>query len=137
MIKYINNTILHEASKIKYSVAEIAPDTFESLINSSSLVVWSGASDQTVFQDETVNWALRALHDKCHLETKLNFTPDQEIELGRIQANKYARQGQQLIADLIYIEVAEQAAYYKTHGRFLDDQVEFTLNKLKNLGYTL
>ncbi len=133
VINYINNIILNEASKLDYIIKADAPKIVSDLRECGQLIVWSGASEHTIFNDKHVNWALRALHDVCHLETGLDFTPDHEIELGRLQALKYANRCQSLVADLIYIEVAEQARYYKEHGIFLKDQVDFTLNKLKDI----
>ena len=129
LIKYINYNILLRAKGLKYEVSHFAPNTFEDLINSSSLVVWSGESDNTIFQDETVNWAFRALHDALHLETRIGFTPQEEIELGRIQANQFDG----ILADLVYCEVAGQAEYYLKTGQFVTDQVEFTKQYLGGL----
>lgn len=129
LIHFINNRILKDASKLNYIVKDIAPNSESSLFNSTSLVVWNGASDCTIFQDASVNWAFRALHDALHLKTRLNFNPIQEIELGRIQASKYTG----ILADLVYIEVAGQAEYYLKHSIFVKDQVQFTLDALNNL----
>lgn len=126
LIYYVNGKILTDASRLVYQVSDYAPNTFPELHNATSLVVWSGASDSTIYGDKHVNWALRALHDQLYLTTGLDFTPEQEIELGRIQANQYDG----ILADLIYCEVAGQAEYYLKHDNFVDDQVEFTLKYL-------
>jgi hypothetical protein len=134
MFKELNNLILREARQVSYVVADSAPDTERSVFSQGTeLKIWSGASDCTIFQDASVNHAFRALHDKLHVVTKLPFTIEGEIELGRIQANQY----QGLMADLVYIEVAEQVKHYAEHGSFVVDQVEFTLNKLREYGYKL
>ena len=128
-INYINNKIMIDASKLSYIIKDTAPSDEKSLFNSTSLVVWNGASNHTIFGDASVNWAFRALHDDLHLKTRLNFSPIQEIELGRIQASKYKG----IFADLVYIEVAGQAEYYLKHGIFVKDQVQFTVDALNNL----
>jgi hypothetical protein len=133
MIKEVNYKILSDAVKIQYSVNSHAPSTEVALFNASSLVIWDGESNNTVFDDSRVNWAFRALHDALHLKTRLGFSPLEEIELGRIQASKY----EGLLADLIYIEVAGQAEYYLNNGIFCPNQREFTLNQLKLKGYRL
>lgn len=127
----INNKILKLAPK--HQVADLAPSTELELFNSPSLVVWSGASDNTIFGDARVNYAFRALHDALHLKTRRDFSPDSEIELGRIQANQFSG----LMADLIYVEVSLQAKYYKETGLFVADQVSFDLCELKKLGWNL
>lgn len=130
LIKYINREILKQAASLKYSVADLAPSTETDLFNAPSLVVWSGASDATVYQDETVNWAFRAIHDAMHLETGLSFSVEHEIEMGRIQASK---QSSSVLADLFFCEIAGQAQYYKQNGVFVSNQVEFTLNYLQKI----
>lgn len=129
MTREINNLILNSAPK--HLVKDIAPNSFSELYSSPSLVIWSGASEHTIFRDARVNWSFRALHDALHLKTGVGFSPDAEIYLGRLQASKYSG----LMSDLVYIEVAGQAEHYLKTGRFILDQVEFTLNELTKLGY--
>lgn len=131
-MREINNLILNQASKLNYSVSDLAPSTFRDL-KETGLVIWSGESDNTIFDDPSVNHAFRALHDSMHLETGLDFIPEQEIELGRIQASKYDG----FLADLFFIEVSKQAEYYLQNGMFIKDQKLFTLNELNKLGYKL
>jgi hypothetical protein len=130
-IQYVNQLILSEAKGLKYLVKADAPNTEADLFNAPSLIIWSGASDHTVFSDASVNWAFRALHDALHLKTGLNFSPEAEIELGRIQASKYTSS---LMQELIYAEVSMQAAYYAKTGHFVQDQATFTINHLTRRG---
>lgn len=128
-IKAINQLILNTAPK--HVVKDVAPSTFADLIRQPTLVIWSGESHNTVFNDARVNWAFRALHDALHLKTGIGFAPEEEIYIGRIQANQYTG----LMADLVYIETAGQAEHYLKTGQFVKDQVKFTLNSLQTLGY--
>ena len=128
---YVNSLILGQASKLSYIVKADAPSTETALFNESGLVIWSGASHGTIYQDERVNWAFRALHDDLHLKTGLSFSVDAEIELGRIQASKYTSS---LMQDLVFCEVAGQALYFQKTGIFIQDQVQFTVDFLKNKG---
>jgi len=130
MISYINRIILTQASKLKYTVADHAPGTEKGLFNQASLVIWSGASDDTIFDDCRVNWAFRALHDSLHLKTGLGFSIAEEIYLGRLQANQYSG----ILADLVYSEVAEQAEYYRINGVFVPNQKTFAIDSLKSKG---
>lgn len=131
MIRHINNLILSTAPR--HIVADLAPSTFQDLLQSPSLVIWSGESDNTIFGDARVNWAFRALHDALHLKTGIGFSPVEEIAIGRLQANQYSG----LMADLVYIETAGQAEHYLKTGRFVSDQIRFTLNELTKLGHKL
>lgn len=130
---YLNNIILKQASKLNYIVKDFAPNTEKDLFNSTSLVIWSGESDNTIFGDAKINYAFRALHDDLHLKTRLDFNPESEIELGRIQASKYSG----IIADIVYCEVSGQAEYYKNNGIFVKDQVLFFKEYMKELGHGL
>lgn len=118
----------------KHLIKAVAPATFKDVWNSPSLVVWSGESHNTIWNDPMVNYAFRALHDALHIKTRIGFSPLEEIEIGRIQAAKYESYSK-LFSDLIYIETAGQAEHYMRTGQFVTDQVEFTINKLKTLGY--
>ena len=131
MFREINRLILMSAPK--HEVKLIAPGTFQELYNQPSLVVWSGASDASIFDDPSVNWAFRALHDALHLKTRIGFSPAEEIEIGRIQAAQYSG----LMADLVYIEVVRGAEYYLKTGGFILNQKEFTINELRKLGYKI
>jgi hypothetical protein len=130
-LNYINNTLLRQANKLLYTVSHNAPGTEIDLFNSTSLVIWSGASDKTIFSDCRVNWAFRALHDTLHLQTRLDFRPETEIYIGRLQASLY---DSDLVRELIYSEASLQAEYYLNNGHFIDDQYNFTLNHLLKTG---
>lgn len=131
-LNYLNNTILKKAKGLRYLVKDLAPQNENELFNSSGLIIWSGSSDNTIYQDKSVNWAFRALHDALHLKTGLGFSPKHEIEMGKIQASK---ESSSFLAEIIFCEVAEQAAYFEKTGLFVADQVEFTLNYLKQKGF--
>ena len=111
----------------KHEVRDIAPDTEQGLFQASSLIIWSGASENTIWGSTQGNWAFRAIHDALHLKSGLGFSVDEEIELGRRQASMYSG----LMADLVYCEIAGQALHYKTTGKFVQDQVKFTKEFLK------
>lgn len=127
LLRHLNQTVLDLAKGLNYTVKSQAPSTELELFNSPSLVVWSGESHNTIYQDETVNWAFRAIHDNMHLKTGLGFSPQHEIEMGRIQASQI---DSDIIAKLFYIEIAGQAEHYLKTGQFVQDQVAFTLDKL-------
>lgn len=130
MFRELNHYILKQAETLQYRVSDSAPGTESELFGNvgRDLIIWSGESDNTIYQDPKVNHAFRAIHDAMHLKTGLGFTPEEEIEMGRIQA---AQIDSDFIAKLFYIEIAGQAEYYLKHGKFVEDQINFTLNQLK------
>lgn len=131
LINYINNEILRRASKLSFLVKDFAPNTENELFSSTSLIVWSGASDKTLYNDPKVNYAFRALHDVLHLETQYSFNVESEIELGRIQASLF---DSDIMRELIFAEVSLQAKHYGMTGEFVADQVTFNLKHLRNEG---
>lgn len=131
MKRFINNEVLKLTKDIRFIAKDIAPNDESGLFSAPSLVVWTGASDSTIFEDKLVNWSFRAFHDVAHLKTGLLFNPAHEIELGRIQAS---RMTSDLMRELIYCEVSLQAAHYLKTGQFVMNQREFTLNYLKLKG---
>lgn len=133
-IAAINSTILKQASKLRFQVADSAPSTIAEVKSAGTLTVWSGGSEATIFDDARVNWAFRAIHDAMHIATRLGFTIAEEIELARIHA---AEQSSGLMADLVYTEVAGQAIELEATKSFIANQRLFTLTKLKQLGYQL
>jgi hypothetical protein len=130
LILALNQEVLKQARGLRYTVSDVAPSTESALWSQPTLVVWSGASDNTIYGDAAVNYAFRAIHDAMHLKTGLSFSPQHEIEMGRIQASKI---GSDLIAKLFYIEIAGQAEHYLKTGQFVQDQVQFTINQLKEV----
>lgn len=82
MKRFINNEVLKLTKDIRFIAKDIAPNDESGLFSAPSLVVWNGASDNTIFEDKLVNWSFRAFHDVAHLKTGLLFNPAHEMELG-------------------------------------------------------
>lgn len=131
-LNFLNQFVLNQAKDLRYIVKNEAPNTEIDLFNSSSLIIWSGGSDTTIYQDRNVNYAFRAWHDSLHLKTGLGFTVADEIELGRIQASQC---GSSFVADLVYCEISLQAAYFLEKGQFVADQLQFTMDFLRGKNY--
>lgn len=131
MINYINQQIIDKAKSIPFLIKDQAPNNETDLFNSTGLVIWSGGSDTTIYNDKLVNYSFRAYHDKLHLETGLDFSVESEIKLGMIQASK---ETSDLMRELVYCEVVLQAKHFQETGCFVSNQVEFTVNYLKSKG---
>lgn len=122
MFQGLNAAILKQVKTLKYSVADTAPSTFEDLIKAPSLIVWSGASDRTIYGDPAVNWAFRAWHDSLHLKLNAPFTLEGEKRVALEQARLVDSDA---IARIILAEVVGQAEYFAKQGEFPVDQVAF------------
>lgn len=117
----------------QYRVADVAPNTHKELLQcyneTGKLVVWSGGSPNTIWRD--ANSLFRAWHDWCHIQSGMCdkvdcFTVARECEVADFQCIGLG----DMLARVIQIEVAEQALYYGETGKFVEDQVEFTLRRL-------
>ena len=127
--RYLNQSILKQAAKLSYVVADNAPNTAPDLFNEKSLKIWSGESDKTIFDDPAVNYAFRAIHDTYHRNTRLDFTGENEIILGQLQAN---RESCLYLREVILNEISGQAAYFLSNGVFVPDQIQFAKSMLQN-----
>lgn len=127
-----------------WNVADKAPESFEELraeyLATGRITVWSGGSEDTIFGDPEVNYAFRAWHDWVHIGHSLPFTLEGEKEAADIQKrmlhNRYGETNR-LWAQLIDIEVKEQAKYFAEHKRFPDKQRHFAYHRLLACGYEI
>lgn len=128
--------LTYEINKVPvaFEPREFAPMNEVELFNEPTLKIWTGSSGGTIWLDEKTNWKFRAIHDLCHLETRLDFSVQHEIELGKIQAAHFASQCKSLLADVVYCEIAGQAEHYLRTGQFVENQLQFTVNWLKETG---
>ena len=110
---------------------DTAPGTFQELAGqrvAGRLVVWSGASDLTIYGDARVNHAFRAWHDALHLSLNAPFTLEGETRVAIEQARLI---GSDAWAHVVLAEVVGQAEYLAKHGSFPADQTAFILSYLK------
>lgn len=129
-----------------YDVSEQAPNSFEELAahykKTKRILVWSGASDNTIFGDEEVNWAFRAWHDWVHLTQNFPFTTAGEAAACHFQIAQLKKvygdsQETERWAAIIIAEVKEQTEYFEHTGNFVDDQRAFNLHDLHSKGHYL
>jgi hypothetical protein len=111
-----------------------APDTYagaiEAMNTQGRVVVWTGASGGTIFDDQETNWAFRAWHDATHIRHALPFTPEGEAATAYVQAaDLVAEYGDdtdvvEMVA-LLFCEVIGQVAHVTKTGAFPADQMAF------------
>ena len=97
------------------------------------IMVWTGASDCTMFGDAETNHAFRAWHDYVHVMYGFPFTQEGEQLVAKVQQRQacsigsdYTHQERELFCKLIDCEVNGQVAYFHQHNDFPEDQREFT-----------
>ncbi len=131
-----NVAVLHMASRLfptGFDVAAEAPSTLEELTShvrkTGRMLVWNGASENTIFADPEVNYAFRAWHDWQHLMYQFPFTLEGERAAAEAQIAQLSRlyDGAALarFARLVLCEVVGQAEYKERTGDFPTDQVAF------------
>lgn len=126
-----------------YDVADDAPQTLEDATahykRTGRILVWSGASDRSIFGCPEHNWAFRAWHDWHHIKWQMPFTPDGEALVAAEQYSDlvdiYGIRDERLShwAAIIDAEVNGQIAYSLNHGgEFPTDQLAFARYYLKH-----
>lgn len=146
----LNCAVQHIASRLfptGFDVGDVAPDTFDSLRDhvqrTGRMLVWSGASDRTIFGDPEINYAFRAWHDWCHLYGNggQGFPFTREGEAGAVALQQdhlralYGDTAQtRKWCAILDCEVNGQAQYQAETGQFPADQVAFTIDYLTRKG---
>jgi hypothetical protein len=94
----------------------------------SAIRVWDGLGDINVYGDACVNQCFRAWHDSVHLCLNSPFGWDGELrvvnEQCRMLRERWPRIDQRAI-DILRGDVLGVVAYYRDHGSFPADQMEF------------
>lgn len=119
----LNEKILRLAPR--FTVNDNAPSDFKSLVQAPSLIIWAGASDNTIYGDKAVNWAFRAWHDSLHIALNADFTLQGEIRVALEQARQLESD---YLAKVMLAEIKGQAEYFAINGQFPADQASF-INK--------
>jgi hypothetical protein len=110
-------------------------DSLEKITNyynrTGIVMVWTGASENTIFGNEMVNFKFRAWHDLIHITGQHAFDAKGE----RAVMEEQQRQAPEF-KDLIECEVIGQVEYFEATGKFPDNQIEFAKQYLKQKGAT-
>ncbi len=148
--KKLNIAVQHIASKLfpkGFDVSENAPNTLEGLchhINSTGrMLVWSGASDHTIFADKETNYCFRAWHDFHHWKHKFAFDEFGEFKTLRKQIwdiwhlfghfNEQVQRWEKILD----AEIMGQLRYEQEQGHFPENQHGFVEQYLTDKGLAL
>lgn len=139
-----NIATLHACNRVLpcgFDVSDNAPDTFEGLCahyeKTGRILVWSGASDKTIFGDCEINYAFRAWHDASHIRGGFDFSLSGEIQTAGLQAldlmSIYGKgKAYDAFERLLFAEIIGQALYERANGGFPIDQIGFARCYLRN-----
>ena len=127
---------------LRVGVMQDAPSTYKDVVNSflntGILVVYEGASENTIFSHPRINHLFRAWHDLGHITNKLDFQFHNERKLGEIQANEVydallntaGHDRANNARSLVRAEIIGQIEYYQIHRKYVDDQKSYTMGYL-------
>ncbi len=143
-----NIAVLHITSRVLpcgYDVSEIAPQDFDSLVShydkTGRVLVWSGASDRTIFADCEVNYAFRAWHDSKHITGNFPFSWEGESAAMQAQMDDiralYDGKIAEYFCDLLTAEIQGQKQYQDARGGFPLDQIGFAQSYLVNPAHAI
>ena len=101
-----------------------------------ALMVWNGASDNTIFSAPEFNWVFRAWHDWHHIRMQAAFDTDGERAVAMAQIDDVLRYVDDTelalyMIMLIQAEVNGQVDHLNTTGSFVEDQRSFTVNYVR------
>lgn len=111
-----------------FEARSTAPDTLAELIVLPRMIVWDGASSDTIYGDARVNHAFRAWHDQCHIDGRFPLTLEGEVAACEFQIRDMLRRfpsAPARLARAIRAEVIGQAEYFAAHGMFPANQLSF------------
>ena len=127
--------------KIKYTVTDSEEyGTLEAITNYSNdnegrLMIWKGASDETIFSRPAYNWMFRAWHDHHHVKRQYAFNEQGEYDVFKEQVkdvDTYIRPLDEALADymimLLDAEVNGQVQAFLKDGAFISDQKQFAID---------
>lgn len=113
---------------LRYTISDNAPSTRIELGAEPSLVVWSGASNQTIFKDPQTNYLFRAWHDTLHIRYNLDFTSKDETILADISRAIIGG----TLGDIFHAEIYGQLKHLETFGVYPTNQAAFITNWLEH-----
>lgn len=100
------------------------------------ILVWTGASDNTIFGYPQHNHAFRAWHDYVHVTYGLPFNEDGERMATKIQQHHVMEFHTgtpceaKFFCRILDAEINGQIEYFCKHGKFVEDQRAFVQNYL-------
>jgi hypothetical protein len=124
-----------------YTASANAPNTYEDVVKTfgetGHLVVYSGASSQTIFGSDKANYDFRAWHDYRHMTEAAKFTPEGEHRVCEAQIRDVREAyGNTPKADrmvsLLREEIDGQVGYFQAHNDFPVNQRAFATAYLAN-----
>ncbi len=127
------STIARRVLPCGFDVSDDAPGTYKALTThyekTGRVLVWSGASEFSVYACRETNYAFRAWHDSKHILFNLPFDMAGEVEVMRLQQADvralYDGRQADLFCAILEAEVIGQGEYNNLYGGYPVDQFAF------------
>lgn len=134
------NTVARRLLPCGFDVAADSPTTHKALVShyraTGRVLVWSGASEKTVFACRETNYAFRAWHDSKHILFGLPFTMEGEATVMRLQQRDihalYDGTRADLFCAILEGEIIGQGEYNVIRGGYPVNQLAFVAAYLLN-----
>lgn len=116
-----------------YSSA-IAPESFIKLQDCGQcLPIANYACENTIYSTPHMNMLARFWHDVTHITEGKDFTTSNELDVIATQYTELNNKGvSENAREVFWADMQGQIMYYRDHGKFVENQREFVLNKLRN-----
>ena len=134
-------SIMDELLPQGFAISDEAPNDYASLradfVRRGRIVVFSGASERTIYADPAVNYAFRAWHDLCHLQGNYDTSYVGEVSTCGLQTCQLLKrfghnERTWRWIQIIEAEIIGQARHFERYRQFPIDQAAFVLAYLKS-----
>ncbi len=128
---------------IKFEIEDKTTNNYKKMVNdyavSRILSVSREGADTSIYGNRYVNILARVFHDYIHITRYLDFSKEEERSVAKIQKgmvfNYLAMQDvpydrAKVASTIIYKDVIEQVEYFYENNKFVENQLEFMMNKL-------
>lgn len=113
------------------SMSEYYKEMKKSFDETGHVIIWTGASDNTIFGEPHINHIFRAWHDMTHYYYNQPFNFGGESTVATIQCSELPTDWI-FERELITAEVLGQNQYYRIHREYVVDQRQFAYDYLFN-----
>ena len=112
----------------------LAPEHFEELKGCGRcLPISTNNCDNTIHTTPHMNRLGRFWHDVTHINEDKDFTTANELHVVYTQYIELHKAGvSENAREVFWADIQGQVMYYRDHGKFVENQREFVLNKLRN-----
>ncbi len=114
---------------MRHTVQDNAPGTYGEL-SVTPRIVWSGASNDTIWGSAPRNYVLRAHHDSIHLLLNKGFSFTEEVEVTLEGLRRLRLQASPNLADVYWADNVGQQLYFYEKGQFPVEQKPAILDYL-------